>query len=390
MPQHHSTPGKSNAKPAKPYPEFPLYAHAAGVWAKKIRGKVHYFGPWSDPDAALASYNKQKDELHAGRKPRADNDAATIKDAVNSFLTQKSARVEDGELSQRTFDDYREACRETITALGKLRLVADLGPADFAALRKRMAQKWGPHRLSKMVQCVRCVFKHAYDADLIDRPVRFGPGFSRPAKRVLRIHRAQRGRRMFEPGQIRRLIEAAKQPLRAMIYLGINCGFGNEDCGRLLLADVDFKSAMIDFARPKTGIDRRCPLWPETVAALGEALETRPRPKRPEDAERFFLTKYGNSWMEKGNDRPVSKAMMKLLATLPSQARKGINFYALRHSFRTIGDETKDQPAVNHIMGHGDQTMAGAYREFISDERLREVTEHVRLWLFPSVAFLAS
>lgn len=59
-------------KPAKPYPEFPLTAHPAGYWCKKIRGKIHYFGPWDNPDAALKKYLEQKDALHAGRKPRPD------------------------------------------------------------------------------------------------------------------------------------------------------------------------------------------------------------------------------------------------------------------------------------------------------------------------------
>ena len=64
-----AAPGKP-AKPAKPYSEFPLTAHRAGYWCKKIRGKIHHFGPWADPDAALQGYLDRKDTLHAGRKHR--------------------------------------------------------------------------------------------------------------------------------------------------------------------------------------------------------------------------------------------------------------------------------------------------------------------------------
>jgi integrase len=387
MSEPHSTAPTSAGKPAKPYPDFPLFPHAAGVWAKKIRGKLHYFGPWADPDGALKKYLEQKDDLHAGRKPRPDPGAVTVKDVVNDFLNAKRALVDAGELSPRTWADYKQVCDLAVAHFGKTRLASDVGPDDFASLRNKMAKQWGPHRLgSKLVQYTRCLFKHALDAGLIDRPIRFGPGFKRPSKKVLRLNRADAGPKLFAAEEIRRLIDAAGPSMRAMILLGINCGFGNADCGELPLSGVDLDKAIIDFPRPKTGIPRRCPLWPETVAALREALAKRPDPKSAVDAGLFFITKYGLGWSKDTSTNPISQETAKLLKALRINGRKGLGFYTLRHIFRTVADESKDQPAVDFTMGHEIPHMSAVYRETISDARLRAVTDHVHEWLFPSQA----
>jgi hypothetical protein len=265
-PAQPATPGE----PSKPRPDFPLYPRGAGVWAKKVRGRVHYFGPRDDADGALARYEEQRDDRHAGRKPREAAAPADVKALANAFLNHKQALVDAGELSPRTFADCREACIELVAAFGKHRLLSDLEPADFADLRAKVAKRWGPHRLGKFVQSVRSVFKHAADADLIDRPARFGPGFKRPSKKTLRLERAKAGAKLFTAQEARALavgalvvgkegpeLVRAGVPLRAMILLALNAGPGNADVVRLPLSALDLETGGLDYPRPKTGIERR-------------------------------------------------------------------------------------------------------------------------------------
>jgi integrase len=374
------SPGASTSKPAKPYPDFPLFPHATGQWAKKIRGRMVYFGPWADPDGALKKYLVQRDALHAGRKPRPDTEGLTVKELANHFLNAKQALVDAGELSPLTWADYKRVADELVKHMGKTRVVTDLDPEDFASLRNKMAKKWGPHRLKKSIQYIRSMCKHAYDAGLIDRPLRFGPGFKRPSAKTLRLHRAKQGVKLFTAEEIHRLLDAASVQLRAMILLGINCGYGNSDCGTLPLTALDLETGWIDFPRPKTGIPRRGALWPETVTALEEALARRPQPKQAEHAGLVFITKYGLPWGKDIADSPITKETRKLLDSLDMNGHR--NFYTLRHTFRTVADEAKDQPAADYTMGHEVPHMSSVYRETISDARLKAVADHVRTWLF--------
>src|SRR5664279_3605294 len=113
MSEGDSTTPAANGKPVKPnkpYPDFPLFPHATRRWAKKIRGKLHYFGPWADPDGALQKYLDQRDDLHAGRTPRVQKDGLTIRDLVNQFLTSKRLMVDGGELTLRSWRDYHVTC----------------------------------------------------------------------------------------------------------------------------------------------------------------------------------------------------------------------------------------------------------------------------------------
>jgi integrase len=167
-----------------------------------------------------------------------------------------------------------------------------------------------------------------------------------------------------------------------MVLLGINCGFGNADVGLLPLAALDLDGGWVDYPRPKTGLPRRCPLWPETVAAARKALADRREPKKAGHAGLAFITGKRGCWHTGTSDSPLSHEVWKLLKALGINGRR--NFYALRHSFRTIADEAKDQPAADYIMGHEVAQMASVHRDTISDARLRAVAGRVRAWLFPT------
>src|SRR5262249_16224610 len=164
----------------------------------------------------------------------------------------------------------------------------------------------------------------------------------------IRLAKAKKGLKLFSPEEIRTLLAAARPQIKAMILLGINCGFGNADCGKLPLSALDLDRGWADYPRPKTGIPRRCPLWPETVEAIRETLRHRPaHTKQKEHAGLVFTTKHGTPWAKDSPANPLAREMSRLVRASGLGGRKALGFYTLRHTFRTVGDEAKDQPAID-------------------------------------------
>jgi integrase len=183
-----------------------------------------------------------------------------------------------------------------------------------------------------------------------------------------------------------------------MILLGINSGLGNTDIAKLPKDAIDLDRGWLDFPRPKTGVGRTCPLWPETIEAIQQTVQQQQRRKQPlsTDTQRLvFVTRKGHSFVrtvEKvdANGRPVATehdaiaTNFKRLLVAQGIATAGLGFYGLRRSFETIGGETGHQVAVDHIMGHAPASgdMGATYRQHVAESSLRTVTDYVRRWLF--------
>lgn len=356
-------------KPAKPRHDFPLFPHSNGKWAKKVGGKLRYFGKWDDPAGA----EKQFLEWEVRRNTHTGGLGLAL--ACNQFLTAKHLALQSGELATHTFADYRRTCQALIEHFGRDKPVQSFTPSDFLSYKQAMAAKRNVNSMGNEIGRVRILFKWLVDTDAIAAAVKFGPEFSKPSKLALRRHRSGQGKRLFTAEQIQLLLDEVGVHMRAMVLLGINCGFGNTDVMRLRTSHVDLKGGWIHYPRPKTEVERSCPLWQETVDALSQSLVRRYKPKEP--SELFFITPHGRPWEESASTiaKQISQALKRACVMVGS-------FYWLRHTFETIGGGTKDQVAVNVIMGHVDSSMASTYREEIAPERLVAVTQHVREWLF--------
>jgi integrase len=374
--------------PKKPRPDFPLFPHSRGYWCKKVKGRLRYFNKIVDDPkgaAALQAWLDQKDDLMAGREPRAKGDLRlAVRRLCDHFIAHKEDLLKTGEIVQWTYNEYHATCKRLCVAFGRDRPIDDLVADDFRKLRAQIAKQWGPVRLSNEIQRVRSIFKYGFEAGLLDKPVRFGPNFKKPSAKVLRKNRADAGKRMFEREELLALLGAAPPIQKAMVLLGINCAFGNHDVATLPIKAVNFKTGWVTYARPKTGIDRKIPLWPETIAALKAVLATRHAPKNPADKNLLFISEHGGEpYISENSGHRIAKTILFFLRKAKVD-RPGLTFYALRHTFQTVAEGARDLSAVQSVMGHAasGSDMSAQYRERVDDDRLVAVTEHVRRWLF--------
>jgi len=364
----------------------PLMAHTSLRWCRKINGRLCYYGavdPAADDfgaGAALGCYDENQEDDRAGRVRREHRDGITVDGLCQRFLHEWKGRVATGELHERSWRAYKRACIRVVNVFGRHRQVADLRAEDFGRLRQRLAADLAPTTLSVEIARVKTLFGYAFDAELIDKPVRFGSSFRPPAKRVLRQARNGQGSRMFQPDEIHKLLKAAKRRMKPMILLAINAGLGPGDLGRMTFDHLDLEGGWLDYPRHKTGVGRRAKLWSETCEAVREYLKHRPKPNAKDLEERVFLSRTGSSLYALNGD-PIGRTFRTLLKST-GLYRKQRSMYGLRRSHRTASDGARDPVACDVVMGHSDPTMGGLYRQSIEDSRLERVAQVVHDWLF--------
>jgi len=88
----------------------------------------------------------------------------------------------------------------------------------------------------------------------------------------------------------------------------------------------------------------------------------------------LLVTRWGQRWTTSGIGHELVK-LQKLAGVAEGTLLWG------RKTFQTVGESCGDIVAVRACMGHADDSMSAEYRQEVTDERLRKVTDTVRSWL---------
>lgn len=400
--------GRQNSGPWIKKPrKFPssIYVHKRG-WAARIGGKLKVFAGMNIPqEEVLTRYyqmmaegaTQQNTPEMTQQTPVIEQKTAPLPVSVPSLLVEelkdkyiahKEQCFLEGSFADRSLMSVREVVRKFAIAFPQ-RTTASLKVEDFYQYRSALAKKYSILALNRHVMNIRAMFQWGLDNYYVTELPKWGTAFKKPSVGEMDAYRRRTrekdGKKLFTPDQLSKLLKIATPQMKAMIYLGINCACGNTDIGKMPKAVVDFESKVMDYSRWKKGAERRMPLWPETIQAIQNWLKVRPIPADKADKNLLFLTPTGLPLLRvdpsKGeNGKRIDYVTLWFANLLDTAkiARRGLGFYALRHTFHTTAIRTKDIYAVLRIMGHRLPGMGGAYTEQINDDQLRGVSDYVR------------
>lgn len=302
--------------------KFPLTLHRTGQYCKKIKGKIYYFG--ADKKLALQKYLEQASYLHLnkGKEPVSSSDIA-IKMLCNLYLDHQESRVNSGEIKRRQLYDQTRLLKPFVRFCGTSLVVSEISTLKLQEYRKKLVNaSKSPNTINNYISVVKAMYNWALDNEIINSIPNL--------KAIKKITAVRQEKQVFSEDEIKKILDLANDKMKAMILLGLNCGFGCTDCSELEWKNIDLKNTRINFARTKTGVGRNLPLWKETVVALTKLTRKR---------DFVFVTSKGNKYVRVVkkeypdgavkllNYNSISKEFSKLLKDADIKTEKGTGFY---------------------------------------------------------------
>jgi integrase len=255
--------------------------------------------------------------------------------------------------------------------LGQSRKIDEISTLDLQSYRRKLQKAYSTaHRMNLHISIMKAMFHWAKKNDVLSSI----PNIDAISRGKI-LHKQ---RETFSPEDIRQLLNAADVKMQAMIWLGINCGFGCTDCAELKWSNLDFENQRVKLARKKTGISRDLPLWPETIAAL-EKVSRKGKlvfyTSRGNPFVRTALKTDGNGISKYSTQNTITRKFSRLIKKAKLDVSKGTGFYTLRRTAATIAARSGDPFAVQRLLGHADLQMATRYVQDVSKQTDKVIQE---------------
>jgi len=357
--------------------KFPLTLHTTGQYCKKVKGKIYYFG--SDRKEALQRYLDQATYLHGPQEnvqQKPTEAHMTLKQLCDMYLKYQYSKLQANDLTASHHNEQIGSLNKLMAFMGQSRKINSISTLDLQNYKRKLQKSYGSVcRLNLHISIMKALFHWARKNDILENI----PNIDAISRGKI-IHQE---RFTFNSEQITQVLSVADVKMQAMIWLGLNCGFGCTDCAELKWADLDLVNDRVNLPRRKTGISRDLPLWPETV----DALE-----KIPRIGKLVFYTSRGNPYIQtllksdgNGNGKyttlnAITTKFSRLIRKSGLDVPKGTGFYSLRRTAATFAARSGDPFAVQRLLGHADLQMATRYVQDVSEQTDR-VIQNSRMYI---------
>ena len=349
--------------------KFPLTLHPTGQYCKKIKGKIYYFG--SNKQKALQKYLDQATWLHGSQEDvkKLKDENMTLKQLCDMYLKYQYSKLQANNLTANHYNEQIGSLKKLMAFLGLNIEINKISALDLQNYKRKIQKSHvSVSRLNLHISIMKAIFHWARKNDILEHI----PNIDAVSRdKIVHCEKFT-----FDHEQINKLLTAADVKMRAMIWLGLNCGFGCTDCSELKWTDLDIVNARVKLPRKKTGILRDLPLWPETVEAIK---------KVPKTEKLIFYTSRGNSFVHtivktdsNGNRKystqnTITTKFSRLIKKSRLKVPNGTGFYTLRRTAATIAARSGDPFAVQRLLGHADLQMATRYVQDVSRQTDRVI-----------------
>ena len=356
--------------------KFPLTLHPTGQYCKKINGKLYYFG--SDKKQALEKYLDKATCLHGDQRfiQKKSDGEMMLKELCDLYLQYQYLKVQANGLTARHHNEQIASLNKFMSFLGENRKIDEISTLDLQSYRRKLQKAYSTaHRMNLHISIMKAMFHWAKKNDVLD----YTPNIDAVSRGKI----VYKQRLVFISEGIHRLLDVADVQMRAMIWLGLNCGFGCTDCAELKWSDVYLVNGRIKLARKKTGIPRDLPLWPETIEALGKITRKGKLvfyTSRGNPFVRTILKTDGNGNSKYTTQNSITCKFSRLIKKAGLKVPKGTGFYTLRRTAATVAARSGDPFAVQRLLGHANLQMATRYVQDVS-KQTDKVIENSRKYL---------